>query len=129
MVKQPFVVDIDIDVLFQEMAKTLNTHFTPTPILNKILKFALYYLLIIYMLFVFLLHILLCTGTLSNGPAKQGNKKKIQNMHVGNFSPLDLERTYSRSVNQILHFLFSKHRYVNQTIKNYTILFYHGDAS
>lgn len=80
MVKQPFVVDIDIDVLFQEMAKTLNTHFTPTPpptpILNKILKFALYYLLIIYMLFVFLLHILLCTGTLSNGPAKQGNKKK-----------------------------------------------------
>lgn len=81
------------------------------------------------MLFMFLLHIFLCTGTLSNGPAKQGNKEKIQNMHVGNFSQLDLERTYSRSANQILYFLFSKHRYVNQTIKNYTILFYHGDAS
>lgn len=53
------------------------------------------------MLFMFLLHILLCTGTLSNGPAKQGNKEKIQNMHVGNFSQLDLERTciYSHSAN------------------------------
>lgn len=30
MVKQPFVVDIDIDVLFQEMAKTLDTYLTPT---------------------------------------------------------------------------------------------------
>lgn len=49
MVKQPFVVDIDIDVLFQEMAKTLDTYLTPThsPNLNKISKFALYYLLII----------------------------------------------------------------------------------
>lgn len=79
MVKQPFVVDIDIDVLFQEMAKTLDTYLTPThsSTLNKILKFALYYLLIIYMLFMFLLHILLCTGTLFNGPGKQGNKFRI----------------------------------------------------
>lgn len=47
--KQPFVVDIDIDVLFQEMAKTLDTYLTPThpPTLNKISNFALYYLLII----------------------------------------------------------------------------------
>lgn len=53
------------------------------------------------MLFMFLLHILLCTGTFSNRPAKQGNIEKIQNMHVGNFSQLDPERTciYSRSVN------------------------------
>lgn len=29
MVKQPFVEDIDIDVLFHEMAKTLNTQLTP----------------------------------------------------------------------------------------------------
>lgn len=51
MGKQPFVVDIDIDVLFQEMAKTLDTYLTPThsSTLNKISKFALYiyYLLII----------------------------------------------------------------------------------
>lgn len=30
MVKQPFEVDIDLDVLFQEMAKTLDTYLTPT---------------------------------------------------------------------------------------------------
>lgn len=49
MVKQPFEVDIDLGVLFQEMAKTLDTYLTPThpPTLNKISKFALYYLLII----------------------------------------------------------------------------------
>lgn len=52
------------------------------------------------MLFMFLLHILLCTGTLFNGPGILTGKQ-IQNMHVGNFSQLDLERTciYSRSVN------------------------------
>lgn len=73
MVKQPFVEDIDIDVLFHEMAKTLNTQLPHPP--NKINKYNS--LLIIYMFFFSVSRAyIIVYRYMSNRPAKQGKKAK-----------------------------------------------------